>query len=163
MKCCRAMRICRRQHRQHRDASNALQVPPAQLELTGDASPDLVLQPISYRELLFDDDEVVLVNGALVDRLVVATDDDGNVVYQTDEDGELILDSQGNPIPELETVELDPPIRFGRARTSTAFFDIFAAGGSHEGWLDAQEHRLLAEWIDLGAQLYNDPFRVPEN
>ncbi|WP_303759161.1 hypothetical protein [Alcanivorax jadensis] len=146
-----------------RDASNALQVPPAQLELTGDASPDLVLQPISYRELLFDDDEVVLVNGALVDRLVVATDDDGNVVYQTDEDGELILDSQGNPIPELETVELDPPIRFGRARTSTAFFDIFAAGGSHEGWLDAQEHRLLAEWIDLGAQLYNDPFRVPEN
>jgi hypothetical protein len=47
--------------------------------------------------------------------------------------------------------------------TSTAFFDIFAAGGSHEGWLDAQEHRLLAEWIDLGAQLYNDPFRVPEN
>ncbi|MCG8392235.1 MAG: hypothetical protein MI745_04050 [Pseudomonadales bacterium] len=146
-----------------RDASGNLQVPPAQLELTGDASPDQPLQPTSYRELLFDDDQQILVNGALVDRLVIALDDDGNVIYQTDEDGEVITDSQGNPIPELETVELDPPIRVGQARNSPAFFDIFAAGGAHEGWLDAEEHRLLAEWIDLGAQLYNDPFRVPEN
>lgn len=146
-----------------RDASSALQVPPAQLELTGDASPDQPLQPTSYRELLFDDDEMILVNGALVDRLVIALDEDGNVIYQTDEDGELITDSLGNPVPELETVELDPPIRVGQARNSPAFFDIFAAGGAHEGWLTAEELRLLAEWIDLGAQLYNDPFRVPEN
>lgn len=146
-----------------RDAANALQVPPAQLELTGDASPDQPLQPTSYRELLFDDDEMILVSGALVDRLVIAVDDDGNVIYQTDEDGELILDGQGNPIPEVETVELDAPVRVGQARNSVAFFDIFAAGEGHEGWLDAEEIRLLAEWIDLGAQLYNDPFRVPEN
>lgn len=31
------------------------------------------------------------------------TDDDGNTVYQTDENGEQILDEEGNPIPETET------------------------------------------------------------
>lgn len=31
------------------------------------------------------------------------TDDDGNTVYQTDENGEQILDDEGNPIPETET------------------------------------------------------------
>ena len=40
---------------------------------------------------------------------------------------------------------------------------VFTGGGVHDGWLTAEELRLLAEWIDLGAQLYNDPFRVPEN
>jgi len=54
-------------------------------------------------------------------------------------------------------------IRAGQARNSAAFFDTFAGGGAHEGWLTAEELRLLAEWIDLGAQLYNDPFRVHGN
>lgn len=31
------------------------------------------------------------------------TDDDGNMVYQTDESGEQILNEEGNPIPETET------------------------------------------------------------
>ena len=31
------------------------------------------------------------------------TDDDGNTVYQTDENGEQILDEEGNPIPKTET------------------------------------------------------------
>lgn len=31
------------------------------------------------------------------------TDDDGNTVYQTDENGEQILDDEGNPIPKTET------------------------------------------------------------
>ena len=146
-----------------RDAMNALQVPPAQLELTGEASADQPLQPTSYRELLFNDNELVLEDGALVDRLEIVTDGEGNVVYQTDEDGELILDNMGNPVPVTETVPVSAPIRAGQARNSDAFFDTFAQGAVHDSWLTVEELRLLAEWADLGAQLYNDPFRVPEN
>lgn len=146
-----------------RDAMNALQVPPAQLELTGDASPNQPEQPTSYRELLFNDNELVLEEGALVENLVIVTDGDGNVVYQIDEDGELILDNNDNPVPVMETVAVAATLRAGQARNSNAFFDRFETGNVHEGWLSAAEQRLLAEWIDLGAQLYNDPFRVPEN
>jgi hypothetical protein len=112
---------------------------------------------------LFNDNELVLEDGALVDNLIIVTDGEGNVVYQTDEDGELILDNNGNPIPVTDTVTVSATLRAGQARNSGAFFDRFATGGVHEGWLSAAEQRLIAEWIDLGAQLYNDPFRVPEN
>ncbi|EKF75834.1 hypothetical protein A11A3_00030 [Alcanivorax hongdengensis A-11-3] len=146
-----------------RDAANALQVPPAQLELTGDPSPEQTAQPVSYRELLFNDNELELVDGALVDRLEVVLDDQGQVVYQTDDDGEPVLDNNGDPIPVTRTVPVNAVLRAGRARDSQAFFSLFEDGGSHQGWLSPQELRLLAEWIDLGAQLYNDPFRVPQN
>ena len=145
-----------------RDESNALQVPPGQLELTGDPAVDQPNQLTSYRELLFDDNEQQLQEGALIDRLAIALDDEGNIVYQTDDDGELILDSGGNPVPVVEPVEMASPIQAGQARNSDRFFNLFAPAGSHENWLSAEELRLLAEWIDLGAQQYNDPFRVPE-
>lgn len=145
-----------------RDASNAIQVPPGQLELTGDPAADQPGQLTSYRELLFDDNEQQLQDGALIDRLAIALDDNNNIVYQTDENGMLIRDSIGNPIPVVEPVEIPSPVRAGQARNSDRFFSLFAPGGSHAGWLSAEELRLLAEWIDLGAQQYNDPFRVPE-
>ena len=43
------------------------------------------------------------------------------------------------------------------------FFDRFAAGNSHENRLDSAELRLISEWLDIGAQYYNDPFVVPGN
>jgi hypothetical protein len=49
------------------------------------------------------------------------------------------------------------------ARGSTRFFSRFAAGGSHAGWLNPAELRMLSEWLDIGAQYYNDPFQAPEN
>ena len=146
-----------------RDSMNALQVPPGQLELTGDPSPDQPDQLTSYRELLFNDNELELQDGALVDRLVIVFDDEGNIVYQTDEEGELVLDGDDNPVPVTEPVPVAAAIRAGQARNSDRFFDTFAVDGGHEEWLSAQELRLIAEWIDIGAQLYNDPFRVPEN
>lgn len=145
-----------------RDASNALQVPPGQLELTADPAPEQPNQLTSYHELLFDDNEQQLVNGALIDRLAIVLDDEGNIVYRTDDNGDLILDGLGNPIPLVEPVEISAPVRAGQARNSSRFFALFEAGGSHEGWLTVEEIRLLSEWIDLGAQQYNDPFRVPE-
>jgi hypothetical protein len=43
------------------------------------------------------------------------------------------------------------------------FFSKFDAGGTHAGWLSPAELRLVAEWLDLGAQYFNDPFAVPLN
>jgi hypothetical protein len=47
------------------------------------------------------------------------------------------------------------------ANNSEAFFSRFAPGGIHEGYLNDAELRLISEWLDIGAQYYNDPFDVP--
>jgi hypothetical protein len=49
----------------------------------------------------------------------------------------------------------------GGARASVDFFSKFAPGGSHAGWLSPAELRLVSEWLDIGAQYFNDPFAVP--
>jgi hypothetical protein len=51
----------------------------------------------------------------------------------------------------------------GDARGSTRFFSRFAAGGSHAGDLSPAELSLLSEWVDIGAQYYNNPFVAPLN
>lgn len=144
-----------------RDAMDNLQVPPAQLELTGEASSDDPDQFTGYRELLFGDNALALENGALVDAQQPATDGAGNIIYQTDEEGNLILDAQGDPVPVMETIPVAASMVAGRARAGS-FFDVFDTGGAHEGWLSAAELRLLAEWLDGGGQYYNDPFVVPQ-
>jgi hypothetical protein len=54
-------------------------------------------------------------------------------------------------------------ISAGSASASSRFFSIFAAGGSHAGRLSDAELRLLSEWVDIGAQYYNNPFDAPLN
>jgi hypothetical protein len=54
-------------------------------------------------------------------------------------------------------------INAGSASASTRFFSIFATGGSHAGRLSGAELRLLSEWVDIGAQYYNNPFDAPLN
>lgn len=49
------------------------------------------------------------------------------------------------------------------ANSSNAFFNLFASGGTHEGRLTPHELRLLSEWLDIGAQYYNNPFQAPTN
>jgi hypothetical protein len=51
----------------------------------------------------------------------------------------------------------------GGARASTGFFSRFDAGGTHADWLTPAELRLIAEWLDIGGQYYNDPFMAPVN
>ncbi len=144
-----------------RDAMNNLQVPAAQLDLSDGASSEQPLHFRAYRELLFNDNEQEIVMGALQDRLVQATDGQGNPLFETDENGELILDAQGDPIPVMVTVTVRPVMSTAGALASDGFFRLFEPGGSHEGRLDPAELRLIAEWLDLGAQYYNDPFAVP--
>lgn len=127
------------------DAAGAVRVPAGQLDLSGLPSPDEADHLISYRELLFPDDEQELNMGALQDRLV----DSGQV------------DAMGNPI--LVTVTVNPSMSVAGANASNRFFSRFD-GGSHDtyGMSDA-EKRLIAEWLDVGAQYYNNPFDVPQN
>jgi hypothetical protein len=163
------------------DAANANtpRVPDVQLDLGDGPSTDQPDHFKAYRELLFPDDEQELVGGALQDVEVEVeievqdTDADGNLLFLTEIDpatGEivLVLDDAGNPIPIMvtvtvtEKVRIEPPMSVVGSRSRT-FMGTFLPGGSHEGDLSAVELRLIAEWLDIGAQYYNSPFDAPEN
>jgi hypothetical protein len=49
------------------------------------------------------------------------------------------------------------------ANSSDTFFSRFDAGATHAGYLTPDELKLISEWLDIGAQYYNDPFVAPEN
>ena len=126
------------------DADGNTRVPAAQLDLSDGLSPDEADHFNSYRELLFPDNEQELNMGALQDRLVQ---------NGVDEDGE----------PIFVTVPVSPSMRVGGANASMRFFSRFDAGQSHDGYMSDAEKRLIAEWLDIGAQYYNNPFDVPQN
>jgi hypothetical protein len=67
----------------------------------------------------------------------------------------------GPPDPVTGLPTLVPLMSVAGAAASNVFFMRFAAGGFHDGYLTPAELRLLAEWLDIGAQYYNDPFAVP--
>ena len=120
------------------------QLPASQLDLTGGPSPDNPDQLNSYRELLFTDNEQELnMMGQLQDRLI-----------------QVINPTTG--LPEFQTVPVAGPLSTGNARGSR-FFNVFGTGGTHAGRLTVGELRLISEWVDIGAQYYNDPFAVPVN
>ena len=102
-------------------------------------------------------------NGVLIDRLIPLLDANGNPVFEVDENGDLILDANGDPIPVLVTVPIGSPLVANAANARANVFDLFAAGGSHAGYLDPVELKLIAEWLDIGAQYYNNPFDVPQD
>lgn len=145
------------------DAMGNLQPPVdyAHLNLTDGPSPDQAAHFNSYRELLFNDNEQEINMGALQDRLVQATDGMGNPLFETDANGNLILDGMGNPIPIMVTVTVTPSMSANGAISSPRFFSRFDAGGTHAGRLTPDELRLIAEWLDIGAQYYNNPFDIP--
>lgn len=126
------------------DSMGAVQVPAGQLDLTDGLSPDEPDHFNSYRELLFNDNEQEVNMGALQDRQV-----------------QVDVDIDGNPI--LATVNVNPSMSVAGALASGRFFNRFDAGQSHDGYLSDAEKRLIAEWLDVGAQYYNNPFDVPIN
>jgi hypothetical protein len=125
------------------DAAGAVQVPAASLELTDEVSDEDALQLRAYRQLLFARNELILVNGALVVRTVPGPPDD-------------------NGVPTQVPVTLPPSMAAGNARGSR-FFSVMN-NATHQGMLTPAELRLLSEWLDIGAQYYNDPFPpTPQN
>ncbi|PKF53981.1 hypothetical protein CW748_17360 [Alteromonadales bacterium alter-6D02] len=142
------------------DDDGLVRVPDAQLDLRADPSTDDTFFTTAYRELLFNDNEQEIVEGILLDKLVEVVDEAGNPVLETDENGEFILDSEGQPIVVMQTVRVRAPLSLAGASRNNDFFALFADGGSHEHRLNQSELRLIAEWLDIGAQYYNDPFAV---
>ena len=145
------------------DAVGVIRDPVQQLDLRGVASADEPDHFISYRELLFPDFEQEEVNGVLQDVMVQATDGNGNLLFQTNPDGSLALDINGDPIPIMVPVSLGQRMSTAGALASLRFFVPFDAGGTHEGYMDDAELRLISEWLDIGAQYYNNPFDAPLN
>lgn len=123
------------------DAMGGPQVPAAQLDLGDGPSADQAAHYKSYRELLFGDNQQVIVDGVVQDLLIETTDGEGNIIFVT--------------------VGVPPVMSTAGAAASNGFFNIFNAGGSHEGRLDPAELRLISEWLDIGAQYYNNPFAIP--
>ncbi|MCU7915273.1 MAG: hypothetical protein KZQ65_05015 [Candidatus Thiodiazotropha sp. (ex Gloverina cf. vestifex)] len=144
--------------------------PEAQLNLTDGASDDEPEHFAAYHELLYPDNvQVVNADGILEEVLVPATDVDGNQLYEVDADGNLILDADGNPIPLPDVpvpVPVPVPVAGGASMVAGSaaagrFLGKFDAGATHYGYLSDAEKRLIAEWLDIGAQYYNDPFLAP--
>lgn len=127
------------------DANMVVRVPAGQLDLSGGPSPDEADHLVSYRELLFTDNAQEVNMGALQDILVPGPPD------------------PVTGLPTLVPVPVAPSMSGAGARASATFFSRFDAGGSHEGWLTPAELRLIAEWLDIGGQYYNDPFMAPVN
>jgi Hydrazine synthase alpha subunit middle domain len=123
-------------------AGGIAQVPAGvtQLDLTSTASNEEPLQPVSYRRLLFAHDEQTIMMGVLTDVLV-----NGPIDPTTG-------------LPTQVPVSIGPPMNAGSALGSTRFFNEFAASGTHAGYLSPAELRLLSDWLDIGAQYFNNPF-----
>jgi hypothetical protein len=134
---------CTNCHNRVNPADMTVQLPAASLELTDEVSDADALQLNAYRELLFTRNELELVNGAVQVRLVPGPPDDA-----------------GNPT--MVPVPLPPSMAAGNARGSR-FFNVMN-NATHAGMLTTAELRLLSEWLDIGAQYYNDPFPpTPQN
>ena len=128
------------------DAAAAARIPDGQLDLTDGLSVDEPDQFKSYRELLFTDlEQTIDANGNLVDFMeVIGVDVDGNDI--------------------LAPVNVSPSMSAGGANASNRFFSRFDnAADMHSEFLSDAEKRLIAEWLDVGAQYYNNPFDAPAN
>lgn len=129
-----------------KDAAMMTQVPAGQLDLTAVPSDAEPLQLRSYRELLFTDNRQVLNMGALEDEC-----------------------AQTDPVTNacVAFFTVGPYLNAGNANggQSSAFLNRFAAGSAstHAGFLSPAELRLLSEWLDIGAQYFNNPFDGPVN
>jgi hypothetical protein len=118
------------------DDMGQARVPAADLDLSNEPSPIQADHLISYRQLFFVRPRLELEEGVLLPRLVQATDGQGNPLFETDDEGELILDGEGNPIPIMIPVTAAPVLSPAGARASQVrFFSRFDAGADHEGWL----------------------------
>lgn len=127
------------------DAADMDRVPDAQLDLTDGLSTEVAAHFNAYRELLVGDFAEELGDDGLQDILVPGPID------------------PDTGLPTEVRVPVAPAMSTAGARASWRFFDLFNTGGSHENRLEAAELRLISEWLDIGAQYYNDPFAVPVN
>jgi hypothetical protein len=145
------------------DINGQVQVPAGQLNLSENFLQDPTFtdngQMPAYQELFFTDTELVMnaaMNG-LEERLVPQPS----------------FDTDGNPITIDVPVNVVPSMTANGARRSYFFEKLTntqleapgdpAGGLDHTLFLTPAEKRIIAEWLDIGAQYYNDPSDVPQN
>jgi hypothetical protein len=120
-----------------------VQLPAASLELTDEVSDEDALQLRAYRHLLFARPQLQLVMGAIQQVTIPGPPDDNGIPSQ---------------IPQFFPASMAA----SNARGSR-FFNVMT-NPTHLGMLSPAELRLLSEWLDIGAQYYNDPFPpTPQN
>jgi Tol biopolymer transport system component len=135
------------------NAAKAIQVPSGQLNLTDAISSVDTTVVTSYEQLLFAHNEQTLNMGVLQDLLVPAPGPPDPVT--------------GLPTMVMVPVSLAPTVSAGSANGSEAkFFAKFDGSDhgitiDHTDYLTSAELRLISEWLDIGAQYYNDPFVAP--
>jgi hypothetical protein len=144
-------------------------LPAAQLDLSNIVSDEEADHIESYRDLLFDDDgQIIDAMGDLVDILIT--------VPVLDADGNPVLDINGNPVTEdIPDPDANVPASMSVNGARVSYFmekltetEIDAARVlptaapgltvNHAGFMTPAELRLIAEWLDLGAQYFNNPF-----
>ncbi len=137
-------------------AQKTVQVPAGQIDLTGGASSTDPTVTSSYRQLLFPRDQQQLTMGVLQNVLVPAPGPPNPTT--------------GQPTTVMVPVPLAPPASAGSANGSVCLFTVLStfatcdgsqATVDHTGFLTPAELRLISEWLDIGAQYYNDPFVAP--
>lgn len=123
----------------------SVRVPAGQLELQDGLSPNQSDHYHAYRELLVTDNLQILDNnGALVDA-----------------QQQIGVDINGNPV--FVAIPISSPASIAGATASGEFFSRFEdPADMHYNILSNSERRLIAEWLDVGAQYYNNPFDVPQ-
>lgn len=131
------------------NAANAAQVPAGDLDLTDGPSEEQALHFKSYRELLFGDrGQIVNAMGQLEDECLQ---------FQTD------------PVTNVMTCvafrQVSASMNVNGGSNQSRFFQKMGStdGTPHRDFMSPSELRLLSEWLDIGAQYFNDPFTAPEN
>jgi len=161
------------------DAMGNPRVPDGQLDLS-DGDSDLEPDHLKSYEELFSADagQELDMNGNLVNIQI-----EQQIPVDADGDGVQDVDENGNPV--FDTVIIDDPDKAvapsmsGAGAMASLFVDkmLFADAHrdswyapaanhvDHSGFMSPDELRLVIEWLDIGAQYFNDPFdpRAPSN
>ncbi|MBK1885766.1 hypothetical protein [Marinobacter sp. DY40_1A1] len=139
----------------HANSAAEGSVAAAHLDLTDGPSDINPRHFKSYHELLSPDNEQEFKGGGFPDRTVEEV--------LRDENGDPALDENGNPQIIFVRFPVRASMSVNGAVASTRFQNVLGPGGDHEGFLSPAELRLIAEWLDIGAQYYNNPFDAPDN
>jgi hypothetical protein len=140
--------------------ANVARLPYGQLDLTTDPNQNPAEFFRAYRELLFNDQgQEIDGMGNLVDIQILVPDGMGGFVLQNNPAAGVAASMTANGarssffIEKMTGTELDAP----RA--------IPPGSVDHTAMLTGAELKLISEWLDLGAQNFNDPFdpAAPQN
>lgn len=132
------------------NAAAMVAVPAGDLDLSDGPSEAEPLQFNAYRELLFGDrGQVLNAMGQLEDECLQ---------FETDPVTNVMTCVAFRNVPASMSAN-------GAAASARFFNKMQSTDGTvpHRDFMSPSELRLLSEWLDIGAQYFNDPFTAPEN